>query len=141
MEAYVTFQFFGCLNRAKSRFVFLNVVLQGTYYSLHMTGANDHTRRYGANWWCDHHKIHKKLFLGEGYQHVVRVRSSLKVRRKINLYFLLLSVAHGQPPLQGFPVIQIEAKGKANPSQRRQEEAVTGELIQPRQEGQLWALF
>jgi hypothetical protein len=60
---------------------------------------------------------------------------------EIHLDFLLLSVGHSQPPLQGFPVIQIEAKGKANPSQRRQEEAVTGELIHPRQEGQLWALF
>jgi len=33
--------------------------------------------------------------------------------------------------LQGFPVIQIEAKGKANPSQRRQDKAVSAELIHP----------
>ena len=73
MEADVTLWFLSCLDRPESRLVLFDVVLQGTYYSLHMTGANDHTRRYGADWGCDHHKVHKKLFFGEGYQHVVRV--------------------------------------------------------------------
>ena len=141
MEAYVTFWFFSCLNRAKSRFVFLNIILQSTYYSLHMTWANDHTRRYGANWWCDHHKVHKKLFFGEGYQHVVRVHTSLKVWWEINLDFLLLSVGNSRPPLQCFPVIQIEAKGKANPSQRRQDKAVSAELIHPGKKGSCGLFF
>jgi hypothetical protein len=50
---------------------------------------------------------------------------------KINLDFLMLSVAHGQPPLQGSPVIQISAKRKANPSYGRQDKAVTWQLIHP----------
>ena len=99
MEAYVPLRFFRCLNRPKSSFVFLNVLLQGTYYSLHMTGADDHTGRYCTKWWCDHHKVHEKLFFGVGYHLVVRVHTGLKVWWKINLDFLLLSVGHSQPPL------------------------------------------
>ena len=43
-----------------------------------MTGADDHTRHYGANWWYDHHEVHKKFFFGVGYHHVVRVHTSLE---------------------------------------------------------------
>jgi hypothetical protein len=61
-----------------------------------MTGADDHARHDGANWWDDHHEVHDKFLFGVRYHHVIGVHTTLKLWREIDLDLLLLSVGHIQ---------------------------------------------